>query len=404
MRTNTLSLCFFLLLLFQPGLLFSQGNECADFPQGVNTLGSVCALRDDLVNGRWSQALDKWYSGARNRDLLDMVVYIDSAGRARVGLTKGSDTGHIFRGEKDIWVLVISDSSFLRDDTMIDSFSTSQKGDVTITDTSKPRDSTAISKEVESRPNEGSLPPGAVVGPLSEKDSKRIVTNEGTTIINKKIRRYSFKVMREALQYERGASENIAAGMLAMLLQLVSKSAGGLPQTPNALRDSTAYIELRPHHDANGATIFSGYAKFDLAQNTYNRIDVSPPQDLKFRSVQTHFGNYDNSTVSASIGVGVSIFAPRNNQFYPSHPDSGSVKLYLFGNIFVIPPKLPSKAVSLAFTLGTNILANIFDELIVGFRFGPGVVPIGIIVGADWKQWTDHIRRVGYFLGIDYSL
>jgi hypothetical protein len=404
MRRSQWKLCSLFFLVIQPVISFSQGNKCEDFPQGANSLESVSALRDYLRKGEWTKALELWYPGSRNCDLVDMIVYVDSAGAAKVGITRGHKTGHDFWGEKSMWVLVISDSSFLRDDPVPDETSISKKNVVTITDSSGSPDKASGKESIESRPDKESPEPAGKAGSLSQKSVKRIEISENTTSAGARMKRYSFRVTREALQYERGTSENTAAGVLALLMQLVSKATTSFPSPPDALKDSVVYLLLRPHTDAKGQdTIYSGIAKFNLALNTYNRVDVSPVRDLKFRSVQTHFGNYDNSPISVSIGVGYTVPLQTNGLNHAS-PDSGAAKFYIFGNLFLDPPRRPVSSASVAFTIGTNILANIFDDLIAGFRLVPGFEPVGVVVGVDWKLWTDHVRRGSFFLGLDYSL
>ncbi len=388
MRKSARNLLCLFFLVCPPVFVFSQTNDCDTYPQGVNTLNDVVALRTDLTSGQWAKALERWYSGTHECDLVDMIVYIDGAGTARVGMARGVDTGHVFFGQKSMWVLVISESSYIRDDTALDTINFSRKNTVSISDTTQPYDNTS-----------GKVPTASP----SDENNKRVETTDSTTSVTMKIRRYSFRVTREALQYERGSSESTAAGMLALLLQLISKSASGLPPTPDALRDSTVYLTLKPHYDSKRGIIYGGIAKFNLALNTYNRIVVSPAQEGTFRSVQTHFGNYDNSPVSASVGVGITQ-PVRTPGFDPAHPDSGNAKLYIFGNWYLRSPRLPISPTSFAFTLGTNILANIFDDVIFGFRWGPWFEPLGVIVGGNWKLWSDHVRRVGLFLGIDYPL
>jgi len=164
--------------------------------------------------------------------------------------------------------------------------------------------------------------------------------------------------------------------------------------------NSTRIIELMKHYD-KGETIYTYMGQFRIGLNTKNRIVIRPPKSLEkksFQFINYNFGNFEQSTFGVSFGFGVSKFLTDKLS------DKERVNLYVFGNWYFCPPRLPVNNIDYALSLGTNIIdKKLFNHIILGIRLG-WFNPAGIIIGVNWASIPDDGRRLHLLFGLDYKL
>jgi hypothetical protein len=86
------------------------GDSLMQYEMVRLSLDEVATLRNYLARNCWEHALRSYFIRSRAKDLVDWVVYIDSAGRVHQAVTRGPELRREFRGEKYVWAIVFSDT------------------------------------------------------------------------------------------------------------------------------------------------------------------------------------------------------------------------------------------------------------------------------------------------------
>jgi hypothetical protein len=329
------------------GSEIAQAQRIPDYPRGVSPvldkdkIGLIrSALRADTV--QWGQVLRLYYGETYNRDLADLVVYINSSDSVKLGLVKKDCEGNELFGEKNLWVLIFADKQLNYKDT-------------------QPR-------------------------------------NPEDTI------EYAFDVRRESLQYEPEPSEYSVSGLVTLVAQVLTGSGIGGKAQPQALKDSTVKMALYKYVD-DGDSMFvnsASLAKFSLPLNSVSRIVVTPKKpNHGFRNVAVNFGNYEASRLGASVGVGYTfgdeVIEKERVKFYLNG-------LFFLSRPTV--PKSTFSLGLLAGTnlLKATFLSDIVLAVRLGlFITGQSAIVLGVNFGL--ADSAENGKRKGRpFIGIDYKL
>jgi hypothetical protein len=145
--------------------------------------------------------------------------------------------------------------------------------------------------------------------------------------------------------------------------------------------------------------LFFGMQKLPLAENTINRIHVKP---LKNKEALATFGNYSESFLAASIGIGFSWRESGDSLNTRIVDNKAEGEPFIFSHIYVVRPQLPGwfsnedaiwyrkalsaiRVKSLSLAAGAKITTDHFlDDIFIAMGFGHLVGSGGLIAGVNF--------------------
>jgi len=201
------------------------------------------------------------------------------------------------------------------------------------------------------------------------------------------------------LSYQSSPTEITVRGVIKILSSLIFGSSISDPSSDKELKDTIKSLKLTKHGEGNDV-MFTWMSKFKVNINTKNRLVVRPPDDDKkygFQAISYNFGNYDASYVGITLGLGIPLVDTCTTF-------KNTVDLYVFANLYLKRPTLPTDSFSLSLAIGTNfITTKLFSNIIAGFRVGLSS-PVGFVFGAQFSAKSETVTKVWPFIGFDYKL
>jgi hypothetical protein len=385
-----------IILLRIESIKAQKPNKFPKFPHGTTPIltdSKITELKKYLTSERWDSVRDIYFESTNDKSLPDLICYIDSAQKVRIGLTtKNKANNPNLYGEKRMWVFVFSDLD-LNNNALSKIYSRSKQIYFDKIDTTKisihhdTSEIFIISKYKNS----------------NNDDTTRIL-NVSTTKVHIGQNDTAFKIRNEPLQFEPEPSDLTITGIINLITKLlVGSSITSYAKT--GVKDTVEFLKLRKiGGESNNDSIYYGMTYFNLALNSVNRIIIEPLEEnkaIQFHNIVYNFGNFEASRLGAGFGTGFNVWGRVSDSI------SNTLKLYLFGYLYMLRPKLPLKRFNLALTVGTNIPtanSSILHDLILGVRFG-FLGQMGMVLGANYLYYdNDRIRRTNLFFGIDYKL
>jgi hypothetical protein len=209
------------------------------------------------------------------------------------------------------------------------------------------------------------------------------------------------------------------------LVALLKGLAGGLmsgatPEPHTSVEEETVLqVGLEPVSSGDvNRPLYMGIRRFDLAENTSNRISIRPASNEPFpadRSAHYNFGNASGSAFGVSLAGGFT-FGAASDEFFGTQPVGRTADIrmsfYLFGHLYFRRPRLPWSGWSVSLAGGTNVLrGGILDDVVAGLSFGGIVGDVGIITGVnllEFRELEDAVvktnRKARLFVGVDFAL
>jgi hypothetical protein len=290
----------------------------------------------------WSEVLRLYYGETYNRELTDLVVYVDRSDSVKFGLVKEDCERSELFGEKSLWVLIFAD---------------------------KPLDFMDALKK----------PPKDTV-------------------------EYAFEVRRESLQYEPEPSEYSISGLMNLVAQVLAGTGVSSKAPPQSVKDSTLKMSLNRYVDGNDSIFVNsaGMSKFSLALSSVNRIVIAPKKPNRtFRDIAVNFGNYEASHFGVSVGLGYTwgddLVEKERVKFYLNG-------MFFLGRPTV--PKSSFNLGLLIGTnlLKATFLSDVVFAFRVGLPFsGQSAIVLGVNFGLADSVHSEK-RKGRPFIGIDYKL
>ena len=209
------------------------------------------------------------------------------------------------------------------------------------------------------------------------------------------------------------------------LVALLKGLAGGLlsgatpEQQTQVEQETTEQLRLESlSADGVRKPLYMAIRRFDLAENTSNRVSIRPASGSSFpadRSLQYNFGNASGSAFGVSLAGGIT-FNAASDEFMGTTPVGRTadlrMSLYLFGHLYFRRPRLPWSRWSVSLVGGTNVIrGGLLDDVVAGLSFGGIVGDLGIITGVNLMEYSrleDGIvntsRKARLFAAVDFVL
>jgi hypothetical protein len=395
------SLSLFLAILISTAAMAQRGGWEYQFKAGtlpVLTDSAVGTLRTALRGPPkdWGAVLERYFGGLYDSSLADLVVYLQRSESAKQALIWNGEIRDWLPGQRNVWLIVFSDSTFRP----------------------PPGDSVAAAQsdpESDESDEEEEKPDSVCVRSVCLRISMTSEEEEESDTVDLRVSITSIEHQRDRF-------------LVALVKSVATAVIGGVTDPESATgQDTIVDLVLKPINSPGLNTLYIAVKRFDLAENTINRISIRPatgPALGKDRSVHFNFGNASASRFAVSLAGGATFNAHKS-----SFNDSGMVtgrtsvvrtSLYLFGHAYLIPPRLPWIKQSLGLALGTNILrGGLLDDIVVGLSYGRLIGDIGLIVGMNWMEDQrsapimdgtenatpiESYRKPRFFLGLDFAM
>ena len=364
----------FVVFLVSPSTLFSQTWPYSTPTMPKGTIAQWDATkRETLISilrgqeKQWSIAARKFYFGdTYDKRLPDLVIYIDSGNAVRGASLQedGSDDRTAIFGQKSCWVIIFSES------------------DLTVPD--------SVTKE-------------KVVT-----DSINTVNGSTTTVHEfsrkRNVSNLALTVHRHVLAYEKGPRIITVSSILGGIINAFAGTSLAGSQAAAGLSDTSKDVKLDFLGDETkdkSHPLYAVVVKFDLAMNSYNRIELEPvensPAMTRFTYYDYNFVNADASLFGSSVGVGYSLANRNVNAFVLFH-------LYLSRSL----KPVTCDAFSLVGGLDIGAKDHLFDHFVLGVRTTLSVVSeplgsVGVFYGFSSLNQGDRIKWL-FCVGIDSEL
>lgn len=298
-------------------------------------------FRQRLKDSCWEHALRLLFPESRRPQLVDWVVFIDSAGRVTQGVTKNQRVQHELRQEKYVWGIVFSDMALAGVDS-------TKGGGSAGTDSASAQSSQML-----------------------------------------EFRRRSINYQRDPL-------------LSALVKSLASKffTSVDVAESP-VVADSSISKELTQlSADTTVARMYTTQVRFGVSENTEAEFSVRPATaGMRFpgrvASAYNNVGNASASLFELGVAIGTSI-GPRTEVVKDDTLVTGTragiqPNVFLTGYVNLIRrPSLPWRPRSLGLVTGMNVArGDVFDDVLLGIAGGRLIYDAGLVVAADAQRVTE---------------